>query len=148
MTKQIIIVIFTFTSCISSFLEDPVQSIPAELAFYYDSFIEDGKKHGFDYSSESIVIQIVDFEGGLSGLHVDRADNISQIQIDIDVYETNKQDTLILKWLIYHELGHAILNKNHKNDCESIMHPYFMMCSTQNFNERHDSMIKQLFLDR
>lgn len=135
-------------SCISPFSDEQIYSVPSELDFYYQSFLSDAKKHGIDYTGSDIVIQFVDFEGGLSGLHVDRSDYIKHVKIDRTVYNSNKADTAILKWLIYHELGHALLNRNHVDDCNSVMHPFFMMCSTQKFRSNQDKMIHELFANR
>ena len=148
MKMQLLLFTMLFYGCISPFSDQRIYSVPDELTYYYDSFVNDAKKHGINYSNADIVIQLVDFDAGLSGLHADRSDYIKQIQIDRDVYNANKSDTSTLKWLIYHELGHALLNRDHLQDCNSIMHPYFMMCSTQEFRVQESKMIEELFIGR
>lgn len=148
MSRQVFVLGLLFYSCVSPLIDEQIYSVPPELEYYYDSFIQDGKKHGFDYSSTDVVIQFVEFEGGLAGKHADRYDDIRHIQIDYDIYKLNENDTSVVKWLLYHEFGHALLRLDHKESCNSIMHPYFMFCSTQNFKENEEDMIDQLFLSR
>ena len=143
--KMQILLLTMFCGCISPFSDERVYSVPDELVYYYNSFVDDAKKYGIDYSNSDIVIQFVDFDGGLAGKHADRYDHIKHVQIDRDIYNLNKQDTFVIKWLLYHEFGHAFLNRDHVDTCYSIMHPYLMFCSTYNFRFHEREMIEELF---
>lgn len=137
-----------FLGCISPFSDERVYSIPDELVYYYDLFVQDAQTYGIDYSNADVVVKFVDFNGTYAGKYYPRNDHIKQVHIDRDIYESHKNDTSVIKWLMYHELGHAFLDRNHSWDCNTIMYPYFMLCSNTQFRIKSDQMIEELFINR
>lgn len=136
------------SSCFSSFIDEPVHYVDPGLTYYYESFLVDAAKHGHDFTESNIVFSITDLAGGLRGIHYGRRDDIIHVSIDSDFYHKKKQDTMLMKLLVYHEFGHAFLNKKHDNDCQSMMNQYVVIgCTVAEFRENNRSMIDQLFYE-
>ncbi|GHA22982.1 hypothetical protein GCM10007103_00050 [Salinimicrobium marinum] len=85
---------------------------------YLELFSEEAKKRGYDFDNYTIDFYLADIEGaaGLGGR-----------KIIIDREHWNNGDPEFKEFLVFHELGHAALGRNHKNaktasgECLSIM---------------------------
>ena len=85
---------------------------------YLELFAEEAKKRGHDFDNYTIDFYLADIEGaaGLGGR-----------KIIIDREHWNNGDPEFKEFLVFHELGHAALGRNHKNaktdsgECLSIM---------------------------
>lgn len=115
------IVVLVLFSCI----REKEHVIPHEVEGYVASFFLDARKYGRDLSLEDFDL-IVHFtkieESGVGG----RCNNRKNI-IEIDSVRWNSMPDEAKEQLIYHELGHCILNRDHDNgqfvngECKSIM---------------------------
>lgn len=48
---------------------------------------------------------------------------INTIKLDTSLLSSLKVDTLFFETVLYHELGHAVMGRNHCYDCYSLMNP-------------------------
>lgn len=140
MKNQLIFLIALLSSC--SFIDDPIYSIDPEIEFYYDIFIEEGKNRGVDYSGRDIIMYFGDLDG-LFGLHVTRNfDNVIEIVIDRESWDNN--NIIVKQVTVYHELGHALLYRDHNSNCESIM-ATGLPCKYNYFRNNREEMFDELF---
>jgi len=142
-----IIVVIIFFSCEKK--KEPV--IPAEVEEYVSSFFNDARDNGLN-------IYLDDYDLTIEFSELEDADgvcNSSNNTIHIDSSEWHERMTETnRKWLIYHELGHCILEREHDSgvfengECKSIMHSHISNseCFT-NFisNSWQKYYIKELF---
>lgn len=144
-----IIFLLSLCSCTSSFIDEPIYSVPDEIQPYYDSFIRDGKKHGIDFSHTNVVISFTEHPGDEYGLACIRDDHISRITIDKSLFQSinSRGDTTRLKYILYHEFGHSFLRRLHVDNCNSIMYA-FHGCSWKSFQFNETEMIEELFTNR
>lgn len=103
---------------------DPKQDIPIETAEYVNDFFYEANRNGLPIKLEDydITIEFRDLEE-YAGLTYSRKDLIL-----IDNRFWRMRDSLFKEWLIFHELGHLILNREHldakfkNNECVSYMY--------------------------
>lgn len=147
--RQIFFLLIILCSCTSSFIDESIYSVPPEIEPYYNNFISDGKIYGFDYSHTNVIISFVEHENNEYGLASLRNDNIARITIDKSLFNSinRRNDTTRLKYILYHEFGHAFLRYRHIDDCNSIMYA-FQGCALDGFRSNETQMIKQLFTSR
>lgn len=99
-----------------------------ELQPYFDAFIEAGEARGYDYSwtKEELTaeISIID-ENGVAGYCYYDSANPNHIVIDAAFWES--ANSSLREFVVFHELGHCVLNRGHREDeftdrsCVSIM---------------------------
>lgn len=144
--RQMFFLLIALCSCTSSFIDEPIYSVPEEIEPYYNSFIADGKSYGLDYSYTNVVISFTEHENNEYGLACFRDDQIARITIDRSLFNSikRKDDTTRIKYILYHEFGHAFLRKRHVEDCNSIMYA-FHGCSWESFKLNQPQMIEELF---
>jgi hypothetical protein len=105
-----LIIIGTFISCSQDEYENSELN-NLEFEPYFNSFLEEGLLRGYDFTNNNINFYFADVElNNTAGLCYGN----DRIIIDRDWWnganEKNKE------WLIFHELGHCFLNRNHKNE--------------------------------
>jgi hypothetical protein len=113
-----------FVVVISSCSKEKVQVIPNEFREYVDMFFEEGNQRGLNTNLDEVnlTIQFGSLNGSTAGQCSFQSNTIT---IDQDKWNSMIEEKKI--WLIFHELGHCILNRQHKNnttdngECVSIM---------------------------
>lgn len=116
---------------------------------YYDAFIQEGIKEKKDYSSVNITIQYVDT------IKNSETENrvLGRCWYDRSLIEINREAWVDLSEnkktsLIFHELGHCILKRQHDNQelfgqKTSIMH--WIILSDREFEGRQEYFFQELF---
>lgn len=118
---------------VTSFNVDPA------LMPYYQKFIDSGKSRGTDYSTNDLVMQFGETQGQVIGY----CRKQESYNWNLFTKETVSTPVVVVKpswWanaseaskreLVYHELGHCLMNKEHNTSRssfgqpESIMYPY------------------------
>jgi len=142
------IIFFVLISC-DSFFKDNIHKVDSDLEQYYQLFINEGIARGQDYSQINIILKFGDLDGNKLGTNRFRIDNVVEIIIDRDrwyekVQWTNAYRRTRKEVNIFHELGHGILNRNHNNNCKSLMikEEY---CKYENYELFREQMIDELF---
>jgi len=111
----ILLTILVFIGCSTDPYEDyditNKESANSIFKPYFDQFKDEAEKRGYDFEDYNIEFYLADINGkpaGGLGSYSNR-----EVIIDRDnwygIHSTNKEK------LVYHELGHAILNRNHRN---------------------------------
>lgn len=85
-------------------------NIEDDLVAYYNSFIRDAKAEGFDFTSFPITIEFGDTSGTIAAV-CSRSNSVPKITVRRTFWD-NVNDSM-KKELIFHELGHCILNRGH-----------------------------------
>ncbi len=117
--KTLVLIAF-FSSC----SKEKEQIIPDEFQPYVDMFFEEGKSRGLN-----INLNEIDFEIGFGTLGGTIAGQCTfrnnKITIDEESWNFMSEEQRV--WLIFHEMGHCVLDRQHKNEttnngeCLSIM---------------------------
>lgn len=125
--------------------DEQIYSVDPRLEHYLCQFIDDGQKYGYDFSKSNIVLLISNSHPYSHGRAHLRSDNIAHVTIDSGLYYREMRlDSVHLKYIIYHELGHAFLRKKHDDKCSSLMYA-FQGCSLDRFRIEQQEMIEELF---
>ena len=149
MDLRLIIILVLCQSCFSPMIDEQVFSVEEEIIPYYNQFIQDGKSFGVDYSGANVIISFTEHEDNAYGKASFRDDQIARITIDKSLFESisRRNDTTRIKYIMYHEFGHAFMRLRHVDDCNSIMYADHG-CSWRGFEQNQKPMIRQLFLSR
>ena len=104
--------------------DDKAQVIPNEFRGYVDMFFDEGNQRGFNKSIDDFDFNIQ--FGSLDGMMYGQCSfENNTITIDREKWEILSEEQRV--WLIFHELGHCLLGRQHKNrimdngECISIM---------------------------
>lgn len=137
-----------FLSCSN---EDVVETDP-ELIPYFQIFAEEAAKFGFtvDYEAERIEGLIEDIrDRNIQGQCFHNEEKPKKVIIDINYWanadESEKQ------FIIFHELGHCFLDRDHRDasnadgTCVSIMHSSPQACSFTLTAANRESYLNELF---
>jgi hypothetical protein len=113
-----------FVILISGCSKEKTQVIPDEFRSYVDMFFVEGNQRGLNINLDELDL-IIQF-GTLSGTTAGQCSFQSNtVTIDQNKWDSMTEEKKV--WLIFHELGHCILDRQHKNDitengeCISIM---------------------------
>ncbi len=114
--------------------------IDARLQVYFDSFQEEAAARGvvIDYNVLRINGQISDLEGNISGQC--QSNSIEPNLVIVDPAFWARSNELEREFLIFHELGHCGLDRNHLDatlpdgTCSSMMHSGTSGCRN-NYNQ-------------
>jgi hypothetical protein len=117
MKHNILILILSLSSCVS-FLEDQIRIIDSDILPFYEMFIHEGIKRKKNYSSVHISIRFSD-NIDTRGTNYHRIDGVVDILINKRLWDESSDN--VREVVIMHELGHGILGRNHKKDCNSLM---------------------------
>ncbi len=78
---------------------------------HVQSFIADAEGYDYDFSQNEISIVWGNY--GFNASTTGRCSSNDTIYIDTDIWNSSSKTDLWRKYLIYHELGHALLNLEH-----------------------------------
>lgn len=127
-------ILLCFTACSIDEVSTEVK-IDKNLKVYFDSFQHEASLRGIniDYAARGIIgrLHIIN-ESGVVGQCFYNAKSPNSVLIDIRYW--NQLDSFHREFLIYHELGHCVLNREHldtrsaSGHCLSIMHSSEDIC--------------------
>lgn len=151
---RLVLVLFTIVCLFSSCKKELESNVPETAKHYVDSFLDDAIQYGFDIDREMQNLDIIftNIDDTLVDGKCDRSTN--QILLDSVSWENNSDR--LRKWLIYHELGHCILKREHSDvffengECKSIMASAMNseICSTNFMSSSWEEYyIKELFTE-
>lgn len=129
-------------------IDDQIYSVDERLEPYLQSFIIDAQEYGHDFTGSHVILRISNLHPYSHGRTYMRRDGIAHVTLDSALYQLEMRlDTVHLKYVVYHELGHAFLRKGHVDNCSNVMNA-IQECSLHEFRVRQEDMIKQLFTSR
>jgi Zn-dependent peptidase ImmA (M78 family) len=146
----IIILLGTLNSCLPESHEDI--KINDALMPYFETFAEEAELRGFTFDWEASRI-----EGYISDLSVTGVlgqcvhDNLDPDRVIIDQDFWAQASTFDKEFIVFHELGHCYLNRNHKDDvdadglCVSLMNSGSQRCRANYTSETRESYLDELF---
>jgi hypothetical protein len=123
-------------------------SAPPELDKIARSFVNEALKRGIKINLDSSMVTL-SFER--LGIHYNGSctPNADPKVIIIDSFKWNTYDSTMKEFIVFHELGHCLLNRGHKNDtlklgeCVSIMREGLTSCNSN----YADSAWRDFYLD-
>jgi len=150
---QIVFVIFLIASC-THLEEDPVLFYPnvdKELWSYFSSFEQEAKIRGIQADLKlaeitGVITSIAD--DGVAGT-CQFGSHIAHVTVDQDFW--NSASPLFREYVVYHELGHCFLNRNHNDgqdsqgNCVSIMQSGLSGCLISYRLQNRAHFIDELF---
>jgi len=129
--------------------------VDPELREYVDRFNEEARTRGlnFEVRIEEIDIKLAEiFSSGVLGQCVSNEDRNDAIQIDQSYWKEPTTTDLDKEFVVFHELGHCVLNRGHINAadidgiCSSIMYNGNSTNCTLEYNaENREDLIDELF---
>ena len=152
--KLLFLLIPAIIVCIAACKEEPYEPIDAELLPYIESFIFEANERDFNLSIDSLGIE-VKFEN-ISDPSVigrcQRNEDGENESIAVDPIYWKLATELEKEYVMFHELGHCVLNRPHttaadaSNICLSIMEPGTGELCTSNYNETtREVLLDELF---
>lgn len=106
----LLIIIGTFLGCSQDdYNNSELNNI--EFEPYLTSFLEEASVRGYNFENHNVVFYFVDIENSNTG---GICYQNGRIVIDRDNWNNKGEE--YKEWLIYHELGHCILGREHKNE--------------------------------
>ncbi len=150
--KNIVFILSIFTLSIgcNNDIEGPY--IDEDLVPYVDEFIEEAAARGLIIDKDSLDLQIFLTNipnANIQGQCVREPGEINLIQIDKNFFRAI--DDLRKEFLVFHELGHCVLNRLHEDDsdtngnCISIMHSGGASCNDTYSLETRSDFLDELF---
>ncbi len=128
--------------------------IPNELSAHFETFQNEASTYGIqiDYEGSNVTAEISQInEGSVAGTCTTNGHNIRHIEIDQNFW--NRASHLQREMVIFHELGHCILQRGHKEDgfqngiCKSIMRSGLGTCTDAYTPANRDYFIEELFTE-
>lgn len=118
-----LLILLLCSSCYSFEFDQTISyDVDPELLKYVDSFYQEAKERGLFIQRENLLVK---FENDIPNLLAQNANEGEQIIINVDRvdYEwiLNNWGTEAVENLMFHELGHGLLNRDHNDPKESIM---------------------------
>ena len=89
-----------------------------KLESYVVEFYLEAQKHGHSISRENLIVKSSNSIGAKSGMFETSG---SQRIVHINSYVVDSENELRKKIVVFHELGHALLNRDHIDSHKSIM---------------------------
>jgi len=136
----------------SSCNDDTESAIDSELQPYVDAFQAAGLARGIniDYTTNPITAQFNRIpNAGVAGQCFRNQDIPNSISIDAIYWST--QSELRREFLMYHELGHCVIGRSHRDEtdatgtCLSIMHSTDGICNNTYGPATRESYLDELF---
>ena len=127
-------------------------SIPPSLTPFFETFRAKALEYDLviDYSVANVTAEIIIInEGSVAGSCTTNGHDLRHITIDQTFW--NQASHLVKEMVIFHELGHCILGRGHREDsfsngiCRSIMRSGLGTCSDAYIPQNRDYFIQELF---
>lgn len=142
--KRSTLLLLFFTGLVFSACQKYQPSFPEELEPFIDKFIEEASKRGRDLSriKEGLIIQYEDLPEKSGGKCI--RSFFFPNRISIDKFFWQQMNDRQKELLLYHELGHCVLHRDHRNErlsqgeCTSIMdgNEEEFFCSNNFYSEK------------
>jgi hypothetical protein len=145
-----IVVAFALTSCLD-FSEETYYRIHPDFEYYVNEFYDSARAYGYDLQKERLSVDYLhdlEEQGAQGRTYYSGAMRLVALDYDIaNMWVTRKyrQDSLCLERLIFHELGHALLHRDHIFDKPSIMNPGRTWQDYYTNEEKRAYYIRELF---
>lgn len=120
-----LIIVFAALSMMSctDFLDQSHFEVDTNLQYYTDKFFNEASVRGLNIKPNSLIVKLGDCQKQDGVLGITKYHSITTIIIDRDFFEYNKMmDSLMIETVVFHELGHAVLHRDHCDDY-SLMNP-------------------------
>lgn len=159
MYRSAVFFVFTLSlfSCQQDFLDEEIipqqaDDIPSELQPYFVSFQAEAEKHGLlvNYADANVTAEIYNIdEGSVAGSCTTNGHTLRHIRIDQSFWD--RAPNLTREMVIFHELGHCLLGRSHREDtfgngiCKSIMRSGLGSCRDAYSPENRAYFIEELF---
>jgi len=135
---RIFLVLFSVQLMITSCApEIELYEFDPDVSIYVSKFLEEGRARGIDVEKEvsRIVWEWVDDPDiGYYGLSVKKG--LKRNRIKINYYYWKNSSDAFKEWLIFHELGHSVLDKEHTEEQENFMYPVPRLSLVNDYNKR------------
>lgn len=122
--------------------------VDATIAPYFERFIEEGEKRGFNIDLEAKKIEgfLIDIEEN-EVVGQCSYNSLGTRKINIDINYWNRATDLEKEFVVFHELGHCYLGRSHDDtqnnrSCNSIMHS-----GTSGCRFRYNSITRTTYLN-
>ena len=155
--KNLLILIFLSSCAGFEFDQELEYKVDSRIECHIDKFYREAAEQGITLYKNNLIVtieEIPEVYGGAAGISVPQGRQ-NVIIIDPDTYEffQNKvwnpdPDSAYygLENLIYHELGHALLQRKHEcSNCHSIMSPSLSFWAYVGESEERQVLIRELF---
>ncbi|MFN7611698.1 MAG: SprT-like domain-containing protein [bacterium] len=130
-----LVILILLCSCSDEY----VFNVESELSGYVESFFELSKQHGKNLDKNNLTVRFSKEIGSLHGVYIDRS-GLNIIEINYYHYQNYSRD--YMEAIVFHELGHAILKRQHDDSVESLMNTSLcLMC----YSENKSYFINELF---
>lgn len=122
MKNLMVILAFAFCSC-SDFLDQDHFEVDADLKYYTDKFFAEATNRGLDIRPNSLIVTLGNCSETDGVIGITKYKSITTVIIDKEFFESRKLiDSLMIETIVFHELGHAVLYRDH-SDNYSLMNP-------------------------
>lgn len=112
--------------------------IDPELQVQVDAFVREANARGIDVSLSGLSVQFANFSGGASGQC--STNGISREVLVSDVFRGRPN---LAFYIVFHELGHCILRREHRDDIISIMNTTINLSELNTLDQT--ALIDELF---
>lgn len=154
MNNIIISVIITLSCILNSSCSKESESkiIETELQSYFDTFVLEASLYNLeiDLSSIDIGAYVKNIEtNGTVGQCITYSDGSKDIVIDVNNWDKINDEEK--EYIVFHELGHCILERSHINEedengfCTSIMQSGEGICLNRYDSANRDQLLEELF---
>lgn len=113
--------------------------VDKELKVYVDSFFDLAMNKGLLIQKENLIVTLSANIGLLQGLSSKKN---GQRIVEINYYNYQNYSSDYIEAIVFHELGHALLNRGHDDSVESLMNTSVCLSCYSNNKEY---LIKELF---
>lgn len=115
MKKIIVIFLVLLFSCEE---KQNIYIVDSDLSIYVDAFFQQASIHGIEISKENLVVRkSVSISPKLGLFSISDGQRV----VEINAYSVNDLNNDYVEAIVFHELGHALLNKPHQDDVKSLM---------------------------
>lgn len=148
-----IFVVFSLISLLSCSKENNDTRIDAGLQEYYDSFVAEAESRNIILPDSILNIKLIftDISNsnilGQCNYNMDAPD-----VVQIDRFHWRTFDNETKEFVVFHELGHCVLDRGHtdtvdsRGDCTSLMHSSVGLCGFEFSGEKRTKYIDELFM--
>lgn len=126
----------------------PYESIDPDLKPAYESFLAASVSQNHDLTAENnIIVEYGDAAGTCgggddSGCCLKQDNQTPRVVIATYVKNLSEDEK---EMILFHELGHCLLNRDHESTQDSLMYPYVAEISPRSYESNHDAYMKELF---
>ena len=131
----------------------PTMFVDPELQPFFILFQEEALNRGLVVNLESVGGVVKEIQGTEVIGHCSSEEGARNV-ITIDQFRWSNLDDLSKQYIIFHELGHCALDRDHFDDrdnegnCESLMHSIFERCIDDFTTSTRSAYLDELFLIR